>query len=75
MAERINQTLLGCVRAPRFTPYVCMTNSVLTELVEEIKGLNNEEFLKVHNYATTLELPPNFLKELDKQYKSRGFKS
>ena len=71
MAERIKKDLLNCTMQPRCTPYVCMNARVLTEKMAEIRRLNDQDFLEVHNYAQTLDLPPDFLDKLKEQYYRR----
>lgn len=72
MAEKIKKELSKCSNNPRCaTTDACLGAGRLIYVIESIKSLSNEKFLKVYEFAKRIDLPKGFLEKLESQYKER----
>jgi hypothetical protein len=75
MAEEINRKLDEQSLMSKSVPYVCVTVSVLEEIMDELKESPYGKVVGVYEHARNLDLPESFKDELEFECMKRGYKS
>lgn len=74
MAEEINRILDEQSIMPKSAPYVCVTASILGEIMDELKKSEYGTVVNVYKHARNLDLPKSFKDELEFECRKRGYK-
>jgi len=67
--KKLISEIAGCSKIPT---HDCIYPSILSYIMERIRELPYKEFLSVYEYAKSLILPEEFLKELQIEYSIRN---
>jgi len=75
MAAEINRILDEQSHMPKCSPYVCMTASILQEIMNDLRKSDYETVVAVYEHVVTLDLPQSFKNELEFECRKRGYNS
>ena len=73
MAEEINRILDEQSLMPKSAPYVCVTASVLEEIMNKLRKVECKTVVEVYEHAINLDLPKSFKDELEFECRKRGY--
>ena len=73
MAAEINRMLDEQSHMPKCSPYVCMTASILQEIMIDLRKAEYETVVAVYEHAIKLDLPQSFKDELEFECRKRGY--